>query len=75
MLVLPVLKKIILTHFLILQIKLVGLHFFLINLFLAALGLRCFVRALSSCGEWGHSLVVILGLLIVGAFPVVAQGL
>ena len=29
------------------------IFFKLINLFLAALGLRCCTRAFSSCGEWG----------------------
>ena len=34
---------------------------------LAALGLRCCSWAFSSCGEWGLLLVVVHGLLIVGA--------
>ena len=36
----------------------------LINLFLAALGLRCCTRAFSSCGEQGPLFVVVHGLLI-----------
>ena len=48
-----------------------SIHFFLIYfcfylftyLFLAALGLHCWVRALSSCGERGLLLVVVHGLL------------
>ena len=35
-----------------------------IYLFLAALGLRCYVRAFSSCGEWGLIFVVVHRLLI-----------
>ena len=35
--------------------------------FLAALGLRCYVRAFSSCGEWGLVFVAVRGLLIVVA--------
>ena len=47
-----------------------GLHsfFFLINFFLAALGLRCCARAFSSCGERGLLFVVVRGLLIAVAF-------
>ena len=41
--------------------------FFLIYLFLAALGLHCCVRAFSSCGEQGLLLVAVRGLLIVVA--------
>ena len=37
---------------------------YLIYLFLAALGLRCCARALSSCGERGLLSVVVRGLLI-----------
>ena len=40
---------------------------FLINLFLAALGLRCCTRAFSSCGEQGLLFVAVRGLLIVVA--------
>ena len=35
-----------------------------IYLFMAALGLYRCMRAFSSCGEWGYSRVVVLGLLI-----------
>ena len=35
-----------------------------IYLFLAALGLRCYVRAFSSCVEWGLLFIVVCGLLI-----------
>ena len=39
--------------------------FFYLNfLFLAALGLHCFSRAFSSCGEQGLLFVAVLGLLI-----------
>ena len=50
--------------------------FFLIFIyFLAALGLRCSVRAFSSCGERGLLFVVAHGLLIVVASLVVEHGL
>ena len=54
--------------------------FFLINLFiyllfLAALGLRCCVRAFSSCGEQGLLFVAVRGLLIAVAFLVAKHGL
>ena len=39
-----------------------------IYLFLAALGLRCCVRAFSSCGERGLLFVAVRGLLIAVAF-------
>ena len=47
-------------------------HFFLkfiylIYLFLAVLGLRCWARAFSSCGEQGLLFVAVRGLLIVVA--------
>ena len=45
---------------------------YLIYLFLAALGLRCCVRAFSSCGERGLFFVAVHGLLIVVA-PLVAE--
>ena len=48
---------------------------YLIYLFLAALGLRCCVRAFSSCGEWGLLFVVVHGLLIAVASPVAEHGL
>ena len=55
------------------------LFYFLINLFiylsLAALGLRCCMRAFSSCGERGLLFVAVHGLLIVVASLVVANGL
>ena len=38
---------------------------YLFILFLAALGLRCCVRAFSSCGERGLLFVAVCGLLIV----------
>ena len=34
----------------------------IIYLFLAVLGLRCYVRAFSSCGKWGLLFVVVRGL-------------
>ena len=43
-----------------------------IYLFLAALGLRCCVRAFSSCGERGLLFVAVRGLLIAVA-PLVAE--
>ena len=46
-----------------------------IYLFLAALGLRCCARALSSCGERGLLFVVVHGLLIAVASLVVEHGL
>ena len=47
----------------------------LINLFLAALGLRCCVWALTSCGERGLLFVSVHGLLIVVASLVAEHGL
>ena len=47
----------------------------LINLFMAALGLRCCVRAFSSCGEQGLLFVAVHGLLIVVASLVAEHGL
>ena len=41
---------------------------------MAALGLRCCVRAFSSCGERGLLFVVVRGLLIAVASLVVASG-
>ena len=46
-----------------------------IHLFLAASGLRCCVRAFSSCGERGLLFVAVHGLLIVVASLVVEHGL
>ena len=39
-------------------------YLFIINIYLAALGLRCRVCALSSCGEWGLLFVALHGLLL-----------
>ena len=44
-------------------------------LFLAVLGLRCCVRAFSSCGEQGLLFVAVCGLLIVVASLVAEYGL
>ena len=59
-----------------------GLSFFFFNkfiyfiyLFLAVLGLRCCVRAFSSCGERGLLFVAVHGLLIAVASLVVEHGL
>ena len=54
--------------------------FFLINkfiylLFLAALGLCCCMRALSSCGEQGLLFVVVCGILIAVASLIAEHGL
>ena len=46
-----------------------------IYLFLAALGLRCHVRAFSSCGEQGLLFVAVRGLLIAVASLVVEHRL
>ena len=46
----------------------------LINLFLAALGLRCCVLAFSSCGEQGLFFVAVHGLLIAVASLVAEHG-
>ena len=46
-----------------------------LNLFLAALGLRCCRRAFSSCGQWGLLFVVVCGLLIAVASLVAEHGL
>ena len=40
---------------------------YLLNLFLAVLGLRCYAWAFSSYGEWGLLFVAVRGLLIVVA--------
>ena len=45
--------------------------FFIIYLFLAVLGLHCYIWAFSSCGEWGLHFVVVCGLLTVVASLVV----
>ena len=44
-------------------------------LFLAALGLRCYTQAFSSCGERGLLPIVVRGLLIAVASPVAEHGL
>ena len=49
--------------------------YFLIYLFLAALGLHCCARAFSSCGEWGLLFAAVRGLLIAVASLVVEHGL
>ena len=49
--------------------------FILFYLFLAALGLRCYAWAFSSCGERGLLFVVVRGLLIAVASLVVEHGL
>ena len=46
-----------------------------IYLFLAVLGLRCCVRAFSSCGEQGLLFAVVHGLLIAVASLVAEHGL
>ena len=46
-----------------------------IYLFLAVLGLRCFVRPFSSCGEWGLLFVAVRGLFIAVASLVAEHGL
>ena len=48
---------------------------YLYVLFLAALGLYCYVRALSSCGEKALLFIVVHGHLIVVASLVVEHGL
>ena len=35
-----------------------------IYLFMAVLGLRCFVQALSSCSQWGLLFIAVRGLVI-----------
>ena len=48
---------------------------FIYLLFLAVLGLHCCTRAFSSCGQQGLLFVVLRGLLIAVASPVVEHGL
>ena len=56
--------------------SLINLFIYLsIYLFLAVLGLRCCVQALSSCGERGLLFVVVRGLLIVVASFVAEHGI
>ena len=50
-------------------------NYIFIYLFMAALGLRCCMRAFSSCGERGLLFVVVRGLLIAVASLVVEHGL
>ena len=47
----------------------------LINLFMATLGLRCYARAFSSCGERGLLFVVVRRLIIAVASLVAEHGL
>ena len=49
--------------------------FFLINLFLAALGLRCCARAFSGCGKQGLLFVAVRRILMAVASLVAAHGL
>ena len=49
--------------------------FFLINLFLAVLGLRCCAWAFSSCGKQGLLFVAVCGLLTAVASLVAEHGL
>ena len=49
--------------------------FIYLFLFLAALGLRCCVRAFSSCSEWGLLFVAVHGLLIAVASLAAEHGL
>ena len=51
------------------------LIYLFIYLFLAVLGLRCCMRAFSSCGEWGLLFVVVRGFLIAVASLVAEHGL
>ena len=53
----------------------IGLFFKLfIYLFMAALGLCCFLRAFSSCSEWGLLFIAVRQLLIVVASLVAEHG-
>ena len=64
------------THFLCISFLFFFLSVFLklINLFLAALGLRCCAQAFSSCSELGLLFVVVRGLLIAVASLVAEHG-
>ena len=55
--------------------KIMILFIFYLFLFLAGLGLRCCVRAFSSCGERGLLFVAVHGLLTVVASLVAEHGL
>ena len=59
-------------YFLLLFFK---INLFIYILFLAALGLRCCTRALSSCGEQGLLFIVVHGILIAVASLVAENGL
>ena len=48
--------------------------FYIFTLFLAALGLGCFVRAFSSCSKWGLLFISVLGLLVAVASLVAECG-
>ena len=50
-------------------------NFFLIYLFLAALGLHCCAWAFYRCGAWGLLILVVCGLLIAVASLVAEHGL
>ena len=52
-----------------------NIFYLFIYLFLAALGLRCCVRAFSSCSEWGLLFIAVCGLLIAVASLVAEDGL
>ena len=63
------------SHSLLLFIYLNKFLNFKFYLFLAVLGVRCCMRAFSSCGERGLLFVVVRGLLIAVASPVAEHGL
>ena len=48
---------------------------YFIYLFFGALGLHCYTRAFSSCGEWGLLFVAMCGFLIAVASLVAEHGL
>ena len=47
---------------------------FFFSVFLAVLGVRCCMQALSSCGEQGYCVVVVGGLLIGGGLSLWSTG-
>ena len=51
------------------------IYLFYLYLFLAALGLHCCARALSSCGEWELLFIAVHGLLVAVASLVAEHGL
>ena len=55
--------------------RLVSPFFFIIDLFMAVLGLGCCLGFSLAAASRGYSLVAVLGLLIVVAFPVVEHRL